>query len=417
MSYLKKIVNKLTQKDKKKSEKKQGSQQQLSKSESRRLCIELAMREKGWTQAQAKKHLDETRERTGMKYLDYRRYYFFNIPDDEQVERYKEICQSRENRKNRDTSKKDRFIATIEQETGWTRKEILAKIADAKERTGATYKDYYAFKFWEISDEEQGTYFTQKMSNAISAKYDTNQYYRDILLNKELSCYHFDKFFKRGWCINRTTSLEDFKKIFKDDKKVVYKPLDGNGGIGIKIMNVEEEGLDKIYEEVKGLQRGVIESFVVQHEDMASLAPGSVNTVRIVTIGTEEHSDIAYVSVRVGSGKSIVDNFTEGGMVAGVDLETGTIVTPGVTVDGVVCEQHPETGVNFRGFKIPYFKEALELVGEATKTIAGYIGWDVAISKDGPVLIEANVMPGNRILQMPYVCDRIGKRDVMAKFL
>lgn len=412
MSYLKKILKKLTKKDNGNKKK-----PKRSKSESRKLCTDLAMKEKGWTLEQAEKHLDATLERTGMKYLDYRRYYFFNIPDEEQVERYKEICQSRENRKNRDTSKKDRFLKTIMEETGWTKSEILAKIADAKERTGATYKDYYAFKFWEISEEEQGTYFTQKMSNAISSKYDTNPLYRDILLNKELSCHHFDKFFRRGWCINKTVSLDEFKEIFKKDKKVVYKPLDGNGGIGIKILNVEEKGLDAIYEELRALQRGVVESFVVQHKDMASLAPGSVNTIRIVTIGNEENSDIAYVSVRVGSGKSIVDNFTEGGMVAGVDLETGTIVTPGVTVDGIVCEEHPETGVKFRGFKIPYFKEAIELVEEATKTIAGYIGWDVAISENGPMLIEANVMPGNRILQMPYVCDRIGKRDIMAKFL
>lgn len=409
MLYLRELFNIFAEKNKIKT--------RINRRVNRKLCITLAMREKGWTLREAKRHLRATMKRTGMNYLDYRRYYFFNIPDEEQVQRYKEICETRANRKNRDTNKKDRFLKVISDETGWSKSEIRAKIADAKERTGATYKDYYAFKFWEISDEEQGTYFTQKMSNAISSKYDTNPFFRDILLNKELSCYHFDKFFRRGWCINKTVSLDEFKEIFKEDKKVVYKPLDGNGGIGIKILNVEEKGLDAIYEELRALQRGVVESFVVQHKDMASLAPGSVNTIRIVTIGNEENADIAYVSVRVGSGKSIVDNFTEGGMVAGADLETGTIVTPGVTVDGIVFEEHPETGVKFRGFKIPYFEEAIELVEEATKTIAGYIGWDVAISENGPMLIEANVMPGNRILQMPYVCDRIGKRDVMVKFL
>ena len=112
-----------------------------------------------------------------------------------------------------------------------------------------------------------------------------------------------------------------------------------------------------------------------------------------------------------------VDNFTDGGMVVGVDLEKGEIVTDGVTIDGTVFTHHPETNTKFRGFKIPYFKETLEMVQEAGKTISGYVGWDIAITENGPVLIEANIMPGNRILQMPYVTDRIGKRSVMERFL
>ena len=46
-----------------------------------------------------------------------------------------------------------------------------------------------------------------------------------------------------------------------------------------------------------------------------------------------------------------------------------------------------------------------------------YLMMDIAITENGPVLIEANIMPGNRILQMPYVTDRIGKRSVMERFL
>ncbi len=380
-------------------------------------CISLAMEKCGWTEKQARQHLEETRERTGISYMDYRRYYFFNIPVEEQVERYNEILASRENRKNRDTSKKEIFYATIMEETGWTRQELSAKIADAKERTGATWKDYYAFRFWEIDEEEQATYFTQKLSNKLSEQYDVNDYHRDILLNKELSCYTFSEFFKRGWCINRTTSLEEFKEIFKDDKKVVYKPLDGNGGIGIKVFDVSDEKIEESYAEIAKLQRGVVEAFVIQHPEMSRITPSSVNTLRVVCLSTDTTSEVAYAALRIGSGKSFVDNFTDGGMVAGVDLETGTVVTNGFTIDGVSFSVHPETGTVFKGFKIPFFKEALDMVEEAGHKVVGYTGWDVAITENGPVLIEANIMPGNRILQMPYVEDRIGMKHVMERFL
>ena len=51
----------------------------------REQCIELAMREKGWTRKQAKADLKECRDRTGATYKEYRRYYLFNIPKEEQA--------------------------------------------------------------------------------------------------------------------------------------------------------------------------------------------------------------------------------------------------------------------------------------------------------------------------------------------
>ena len=48
------------------------------------------------------------------------------------------------------------------------------------------------------------------------------------------------------------------------------------------------------------------------------------------------------------------------------------------------------------GFKVPMFKEAVDLVKEAAKVVPeiGYVGWDVAISEKGPVLVEGNCYPG-----------------------
>ena len=126
--------------------------------------------------------------------------------------------------------------------------------------------------------------------------------------------------------------------------------------------------------------------------------------------------DIAYAGIRIGGGESVVDNFHSGGIVAGINLETGKVVTDGIDLSCNIYKT-TSTGVAVKGFMIPYFSEALDMVRDAGKDLEGYLGWDIAISEDGPVLIEANTMPGAVILQMPYIPEKRGMKYVMEKYL
>ena len=48
------------------------------------------------------------------------------------------------------------------------------------------------------------------------------------------------------------------------------------------------------------------------------------------------------------------------------------------------------------GFKVPFYEEACQMVKEASKVVPSvrYVGWDVAITNKGPVIIEGNCFPG-----------------------
>ena len=53
------------------------------------------------------------------------------------------------------------------------------------------------------------------------------------------------------------------------------------------------------------------------------------------------------------------------------------------------------------GFEIPCYAQAVELVKRAALVVeqVKYVGWDVSISENGPVLVEGNVIPGYDMCQ------------------
>ena len=53
---------------------------------------------------------------------------------------------------------------------------------------------------------------------------------------------------------------------------------------------------------------------------------------------------------------------------------------------------HPDTGAKIAGFKFPYWDEMLATVIAGAKVFDNLytLGWDVALTEDGPVLLEAN---------------------------
>ena len=390
----------------------------------REQCIAMTMDYRGCSREEAVAMLNDARKRLGVPYKIYRRYHFFELTEAEQEERFNEVNLVQESRRIEKETKENGFLEIIKKETGWDDDRLTQELDRSRSISGANITDYYAFRFWELSPEEQEQYFTRDLSKLIADRLDTNEIYTDILLNKELTCQYFSDYMRRKWGISRRMTYEDFTKTFGNGK-IVYKPLNGRGGLGIEFFDLTDENSREVYDHIQSLPRGLIEAFVVQHEDLNKLAPNSVNTVRVVTLSAksngkdipEDFFDIAYVALRIGKGDSNVDNFSKGGFVAGVNLQTGIVETDAVDVNGNVIKKHPLTGLDIRGFRIPMYEEIIDFVREMGKKIDGYIGWDIAVSVDGPVLIEANTYPGNRILQTPYAPEKKGMKYVMAKYL
>lgn len=122
----------------------------------------------------------------------------------------------------------------------------------------------------------------------------------------------------------------------------------------------------------------------------------ALSTARVMTGRNPTDGEPVFISgfIRFPFQKAEVDNLSAGGIGAGVMGPAG-IMMQGFTWVGQTgtYSTHPETGVRFEGESLPHWPELVKLALKAHRAAAGWmtIGWDVTLSEEGPMLIEANL--------------------------
>ena len=285
---------------------------------------------------------------------------------------------------------------------------------------GAGYKDYELCEWWNLNDAQRATYVTRGINNTIVTLLNNKEYYH-ILDNKIEFNKTFSKYLGRKWLDMSTADIDDFKAFLDGLNIIISKPTAEACGRGVEKLTVADfPSAEALFQHLKSINSGLLEEFVVQHEDVSKLYPLSVNTYRIVTVLTEGVPHIVYAFVRIGNGGRFVDNINAGGMAAPVNIETGVIEYPAFDKDSNYYETHPYTSCAIKGYQLPQWQKAVETVLSAATVVpqVGYVGWDVAATENGVVLIEGNPFPGHDILQMPpHVPDKIGMLPQFKKYI
>lgn len=143
--------------------------------------------------------------------------------------------------------------------------------------------------------------------------------------------------------------------------------------------------------------RVLVQEKVDQHELLARLHRTSLNTLRVVTYKSESGDVVVdKVVLRIGTGGSRIDSWRRGGIAAEVNLDTA-VVGEGIRISGEPAggtwySHHPDTGERFAGTIIPYLCDAIAIACSAAASLREnrWVGWDIAISMQGPVIIEVN---------------------------
>ena len=282
-------------------------------------------------------------------------------------------------------------------------------------RYGLALSDYLNFEIYRRSGAERKEYISTRTENTFYEVVSPAAYKKRFTI-KQNFLREFKDYTRRDCIVPGEDDFDAFCAFLDHNAQFMAKPYDGLAGHGVQKLSAVDIADRKAYFEECVANRVFLEQLVIQHPEMNRLCPASVNTARIMTFNDHGKSEILWMGLRVGNGVNAVDNFHAQGMGVAIDPETGKLMGKGVDKDGNLFEVHPTTGVKFDGFQLPDFQAAKELVlkGALESDKILVIGWDVAFSDKGPVIIEANRRPGYDLVQM---LDERGRMDIIRSVL
>ena len=121
---------------------------------------------------------------------------------------------------------------------------------------------------------------------------------------------------------------------------------------------------------------------------------------------------VLFACIRIGSKGALIDNATQGGTAARIDIETGKISSL-FKGNAFRVIENSQIGRNEIGLQIPYWNETLSMLKQASKLVPEIhlVGWDVAITPNGPNLIEGNESFDSALLQYWQTAEENGIKE------
>lgn len=138
----------------------------------------------------------------------------------------------------------------------------------------------------------------------------------------------------------------------------------------------------------------LIEPLIRADPRFVELVDSGLPDLRVICLGYNPIMAMARFPTNQSDGKA---NLHQGGIGAGVDLETGVIFR--AKQGKTVLTHHPDTGARLIGFQIPHWKKVLDIAGRCGPAVGlGYCGADIVHDVAlGPMVIEVNAHPGIEI--------------------
>ena len=307
-------------------------------------------------------------------------------------------------------------------EMGWSLGKARLEAKRANVLCGCTGIEFYLFQIYKRGSDAGNTFITAEYNARMKTRYcdwggKTHQYFE----NKGIFNEAFKPFIRRKWFLSKTTSYNQFREMVAGLNKIIAKPLNGIEGIGIRIFDLvpTEECYRRVYDEIASGPPSIVEQFITQHPAINEIYPNAVNTIRIMSFLENGEGKILNAVMKFAT-KSNVDNYYQGSLAVAVDEKTGIVRAEGVDYAGNLYTTHPYSGKTLKGFQVPHWDKVIALIRDAAKVHPElpYIGWDIAITPEGPEIVEGNHNQGAYLCQYPFaVCLQEGRRHTIDPYL
>lgn len=218
------------------------------------------------------------------------------------------------------------------------------------------------------------------------------------------------------YCGEIPADIEQWVAFIEHDlpAEFVVKPIEAAFGRDVRLFRRkngrftnpegEERPAAAVWECLRDCYRGgfLIQSRLYNHPRLVELtAVEYLQTVRLTTlVGVDQQAHVIHSHAKLITGSNVTDNFhggLSGNLQARVDLRNGRLIRPvtaSADVPGyVLLHQHPNTGRDIQGFQLPLWDQTRTLVCQAAVRFLPIrtIGWDVALTPTGPVIVEGNI--------------------------
>ena len=291
------------------------------------------------------------------------------------------------------------------------------------EQKGLTTDEYYEFEF-EKRDEafrksflglNEQRYYLDYLNPVKYYSLARNKYMAHKMLENtgvqksELYCYYQPE----ARYTDSTENANDLVSVLRILKKkgvqsCVIKTTESSHGDNVWVINAIEykdndavmtrfDGETLLLSSVLGYDALIFEGVVHQTKQFAAFNQSSVNTVRFMTtLYPDGSAQVIATFIKIGRAGKCVDNAGGGGNVdVCVDTETGEIKYA-IQYDGwrniKEIENHPDSGNQLNGVVIENWQAIKEEVKRFQQAFpyCKAAGWDIAITDEGPVVIEVN---------------------------
>ncbi len=213
---------------------------------------------------------------------------------------------------------------------------------------------------------------------------------------------------------NLESTLEGIIELLKSKNKLILKPINIGKGIGVVKLEYKDNKFyfnntkfskKEIIEYLNSKDNWFISEYIEQSKELNNLFKDSTNTIRLITVRNPKNQkcEVLYAVQRIGTNETIpVDNGSKGGLVSKIDLETGVLSSAKSIQRKCNYDKHPNNNSKIKDIRI---KNWIEIKEHYTKLMEQlpylyFVAWDILVTDNGPVLIEANTSSGVNIIQL-----------------